>query len=228
MAVDWSAIPAQLDSDGVARIPQLLAAETCAELRASYARRELFRSRVIMQRHNYGRGEYQYLAYPLPPLVQQLRTALYAGLAPVANRWAEALRGPARYPATHAEYVAQCHAAGQTRPTPLLLRYGSGDYNCLHQDLYGSLLFPMQVVVLLSEPERDFDGGELVLVEQRPRLQSRAQVVPLHCGDAAIFAVNQRPVASARGFSRAKLRHGVSRVLRGERYTLGIIFHDAQ
>ena len=178
-------------------------------------------------RHGFGRGEYQYFRDPLPTLVQQLRETIYPQLAPVANRWAEQLRQPQRFPPTHAGFREQCHAAGQTRPTPLLLRYGAGDYNCLHQDLYGALAFPLQVVVLLSEPGSDFDGGEHVLVEQRPRMQSRPQVIPLRRGDAAIFAVNHRPVSGARGAYRVALRHGVSRVQRGERTTLGIIFHDA-
>ncbi|MFA5939696.1 MAG: 2OG-Fe(II) oxygenase [Sinimarinibacterium sp.] len=225
--VDWTLAHNDLDRDGVTRIPGLLDAFDCAALRACYGDSERFRSRIVMQRHGFGRGEYQYFRDPLPALVQQLRETIYPHLAPVANRWAEQLRQPQRFPPMHAEFRAQCHAAGQTRPTPLLLRYGPGDYNCLHQDLYGALAFPLQIVVLLSEPGRDFDGGELVLVEQRPRMQSRPQVIPLRRGDAAIFAVNHRPVSGARGAYRVTLRHGVSRVHRGERYTLGIIFHDA-
>jgi uncharacterized protein len=224
---DWMQAHDELDRDGVTRIPQLLGAADCAALQASYGDSERFRSRVVMQRHGFGRGEYQYFRDPLPVLVQQLREAIYPHLAPLANRWAEQLRQPQRFAPTHAEFRAQCHAAGQTRPTPLLLRYGAGDYNCLHQDLYGPLVFPLQAVVLLSEPGSDFDGGELVLVEQRPRMQSRPQVISLHRGDAAIFAVNHRPVTGARGAYRVALRHGVSKLHRGERYTLGIVFHDA-
>lgn len=224
---DWGQAHDELDRDGVTRISGLLNASDCAALRACYADSERFRARIVMQRHDFGRGEYQYFRDPLPALVQQLREALYPHLAPVANRWAEQLRQSQRFPPTHAEFRAQCRAAGQTRPTPLLLRYGAGDYNCLHQDLYGSLAFPLQVVALLSEPGSDFDGGEFVLVEQRPRMQSRPQVVSLRRGDAAIFAVNHRPVTGARGAYRVALRHGVSKVQRGERYTLGIIFHDA-
>ena len=226
--IDWQRARDALNTDGVAVIPSLLSADECADLRARYADSAQFRSRVVMQRHNYGRGEYQYLSYPLPPVVQRLRESFYPPLAQIANDWATSLHEPQRYPAAPAEYLAQCHAAGQTRPTPLLLRYGEGDYNCLHQDLYGSLAFPLQMAVLLSEPGEDFSGGELVLVEQRPRMQSRPLVVPLRRGDAAVFAVNQRPAAGARGMHRVKLRHGVSRLLSGERYTLGIIFHDAQ
>ena len=188
----------------------------------------MFRSRVVMGRHGFGRGEYQYFAYPLPDVVAGLREALYKPLAALANRWNATLGIEARYPATHAAYRARCHAAGQTRPTPLLLRYGEGDYNCLHQDLYGDEVFPLQVVVLLSAPGRDFTGGEFVLTEQRPRLQSRVEVVPLGQGDAVIFPVNQRPVQGARGPYRVTLRHGVSRVRAGRRHTLGIIFHDAR
>jgi uncharacterized protein len=225
---DWMRAHEELDRDGVTHIPRLLGASDCAALQACYGDSDrFFRSRVVMQRHGFGRGEYQYFCDPLPPLVQLLREAIYPHLAPVANRWAEQLRQPQRFPPSHAEFREQCHAAGQTRPTPLLLRYGAGDYNCLHQDLYGALVFPLQVVVLLSEPGRDFDGGELVLVEQRPRMQSRPQVISLRRGDAAIFAVNHRPVTGARGACRVALRHGVSRLHRGERYTLGIIFHDA-
>lgn len=225
--VNWDQAHDDLDRDGVTRIPGLLGADDCASLRAAYGESERFRSRIVMQRHGFGRGEYQYFHDPLPALVQQLRESIYRHLAPLANRWAERLRQPSRFAATHAEFRAQCHAAGQTRPTPLLLRYGAGDYNCLHQDLYGPMFFPLQAVVLLSEPGSDFDGGEFLLVEQRPRAQSRAQVVSLRRGDAAIFAVNHRPVSGARGAYRVALRHGVSRVHRGERYALGIILHDA-
>ena len=224
---DWNAAHAALDRDGCALLPQLLDTVTCRELRAHYAESQHFRSRVIMQRHGFGRGEYQYFAAPLPPLVQRLRETVYPRLAPLANEWAQRLGTDLRYPQTLDEFRAQCHAAGQTRPTPLLLRYGPGDYNCLHQDLYGSLYFPLQLIVLLSEPGEEFDGGELVLVEQRPRMQSRPQVLTLRQGDAAVIATDHRPAQGARGWYRLKLRHGVSRVGRGERYTLGIIFHDA-
>lgn len=225
--VDWTKVEADLGSDGVAVIPSLLDAKACAELRGRYADVDQFRSRVIMQRHNYGRGEYQYFVYPLPPRVQQLRERIYSRLAPIANSWAEALNQKRRYPLKHSEYIERCHAAGQKRPTPLLLHYGAGDYNCLHQDLYGEHSFPLQMVVLLSEPGKDFSGGELVLVEQRPRMQSRPQVISLQRGDAAIFAVHHRPTAGTRGTYKVNMRHGVSRIHNGERYTLGIIFHDA-
>lgn len=226
-ALDWATIAAELDARGVAVIGQLLGAEACAALAALYPHEAPFRSRVVMARHGFGRGEYKYLAYPLPEPVAALRAALYRRLAPVANRWSEALRVAARYPEGHAAFLARCHAAGQARPTPLLLRYGPGDYNCLHQDLYGAHAFPLQVAVLLSEPGSDFTGGELVLSEQRPRAQSRVEVVPLRRGDAALFAVSHRPVMGARGAHRVTMRHGVSRLRTGERHTLGIIFHDA-
>ena len=224
---DWPRIEAELDSQGNALIPQLLNAYECRGLAALYSSDALFRSRVVMARHGFGRGEYQYFAYPLPATVGQLREALYARLAPVANRWNERLGVEQRYPATHAEYLARCHAASQTRPTPLLLRYEAGDFNCLHQDLYGEHVFPLQVAILLSQPGIDFDGGEFVLTEQRPRMQSRVEVLNLRQGDAAIFAVSHRPVRGARGTCRVNLRHGVSRIRDGERHTLGLIFHDA-
>jgi hypothetical protein len=211
-----------LDETGYAVLPKALAPAQCDELIALYTQSRLFRSRVVMARHNFGRGEYQYFAYPLPPLVQELRTSLYAELAPIANRWSE---DP--YPATHAEYLERCRAAGQTRPTPLLLRYEAGDYNCLHRDLYGEDVFPLQVAFLLSAPGEDFTGGEFVLTEQRPRMQSRVEVVPLSRGDAVVFAVNQRPVQGTRGTYRVAMRHGVSRLRSGRRYAMGIIFHDA-
>ena len=228
-AVDWQEIGAGLDRDGVAVLPGLLDAGACRALAALYegASEGTFRSRVVMARHNFGRGEYRYFAYPLPPPLPALRTALYAQLAPIANRWNSALGIPQRYPAGHADYLARCHAAGQARPTPLLLRYGEGDYNCLHQDLYGEHVFPLQVVLLLSEPGRDFDGGEFVMTEQRPRMQSRPIVLTLGQGDAAVIAVHHRPVQGARGIYRVNMRHGVSRVRSGHRHTLGIIFHDA-
>lgn len=218
---------AALDERGAAVIPALLNADQCAELARSYARAEGFRSRVVMARHGFGRGEYQYFRYPLPALVEQLRTLLYAPLARIANRWSAALRQEPNYPDALATFLERCHEAGQTRPTPLLLRYGAGDYNCLHQDLYGEQVFPLQVTVLLSAPGQDFDGGEFVLSEQRPRAQSRVEVVPLAQGDAVIFAVRHRPVQGTRGTHRVTLRHGVSRIRAGERYTLGLVFHDA-
>jgi hypothetical protein len=209
-------------------MPALLSREECDALAAMYAEGDRFRSRVLMARHGYGKGEYQYFAYPLPEPVAYLRDALYAPLSEIANRWQEALGLDAHFPDDHAAFLARCHRAGQRRPTPLLLRYGPGDYNCLHQDLYGAQVFPLQVAVLLSEPGRDFTGGEFVLTEQRPRMQSRAMVVPLRQGDGVAFAVNDRPVPGKRGFHRVKMRHGVSRILSGHRHTLGVIFHDAQ
>jgi hypothetical protein len=222
----WPAIHGDLHAKGAAVLPQLLDARTRAALRASYESGR-FRSRVVMERHNFGRGEYKYFAYPLPPLVQELRETLYQRLMPVAEQWSRALALPARLPAAHAEFLARCRWAGQPRPTPLLLRYGAGDHNCLHQDLYGKVSFPLQAVFLLSEPGTDFEGGELMLVEQRPRMQSKGMVVPLRAGDAAVFATGQRPMQGKRAFYRVALRHGVSEIRSGERITLGIIFHDA-
>ncbi|WP_083941030.1 2OG-Fe(II) oxygenase [Pseudoduganella violaceinigra] len=224
---DWRGIAADLDAFGCARVRGVLSAQACAQLAADYGRQELYRSRVRMQRHGFGRGEYQYFRYPLPDLVAQLRGAMYPPLANIANRWYAAMGMAPRFPAAHADFLARCHAAGQTRPTPLLLQYGVGDYNCLHQDLYGEHVFPLQAAFLLSRPGRDFEGGEFVLTEQRPRLQSRVEVVPLQQGDCVIFPVFQRPVAGARGSYRVNLRHGVSRLRAGQRHTLGIIFHDA-
>jgi hypothetical protein len=226
--VDWGELARSLDERGWAVIPELLAPRQCAALAACWKRETAFRRSVVMARHNYGRGEYRYFAYPLPEVVARLRDELYARLAPVANAWSERLGSGARFPLQHAEFLARCHGAGQTRPTPLLLRYEEGDYNCLHQDLYGEHVFPLQVAVLLSEPGRDFTGGELVLTEQRRRMQSRVEVVPLASGDAVVFAVSQRPVRGRRGDHRVVMRHGVSPLRSGERYTLGIIFHDAQ
>ncbi len=216
-----------LSALGYAVVPGLLPAPACRALIEDYGRESAFRSRVVMSRHGYGRGEYKYFAYPLPDPVAALRTALYPPLAAIANRWSEALRLEARYPVDHAAYLDICHAAGQTRPTPLMLKYGPDDYNCLHQDLYGEHVFPLQVAVLLSAPGADFTGGEFVLTEQRPRMQSRAAVVPLDRGDAVVFPVRHRPAQGARGAYRLTVRHGVSRVRSGDRYTLGIIFHDA-
>ncbi|HSZ50993.1 MAG TPA: 2OG-Fe(II) oxygenase [Caulobacteraceae bacterium] len=226
-SLDWEAIEGALFDQGHARIPGLLGARTCEDLAALYDDDQLFRSRIVMAKHAYGSGEYRYFADPLPPVVAALRESLYARLAPVGDRWNEAMRIKRRYPADLAAFRTQCHASGQTRPTPLLLRYREGDYNRLHQDIYGEHVFPLQVVALLSQPGKDFTGGELVLTEQRARMQSRAEVVDLGQGDAVIFAVRERPVAGARGMSRAILRHGVSRVRSGLRHTLGVIFHDA-
>jgi hypothetical protein len=223
----WADLASELDTHGCALIPKLLDADTCAAVAGWYDDDPLFRSRVIMARHGFGRGEYRYFGYPLPDLVADLRQAFWPHLAAITNRWNAALGVDVRYPAEHAEFLARCHAAGQTRPTPLLLRYGPGDYNCLHQDLYGEHVFPLQVAILLSEPGRDFAGGEFVLTEQRPRMQSRAEVVPLRQGDAVVFPVRDRPVQGGRGPYRVTLRHGVSRLRAGSRHTLGVIFHDA-
>ncbi len=227
-AVAWEQVEAELDGYGGAVLQHLLTPDECEAIAAMYPDGAVFRSRVVMTRHGFGRGEYKYFRYPLPDLVEQLRTSLYPRLAPIANRWNEALRIDVRYPETHAEFLERCHAAGQRRPTPLLLQYGEGDYNCLHQDLYGEHVFPLQVAILLSEPGRDFAGGDFVLTEQRPRMQSRVEVVPLRQGDAVAFAVHHRPVQGTRGTYRVNLRHGVSRIRHGHRHTLGIIFHDAE
>ena len=224
---DWAGASTELDAHGWALIPKLLGADQCAGLARCYGDDGLFRSRVIMARHGFGRGEYKYFAYPLPALIATLRASLYPRLVPVANRWTQAMGSDVRYPERHDEFLRRCHDAGQTRPTPLLLQYGTGDFNALHQDLYGELPFPLQVAILLSEPERDFTGGEFVLTEQRPRMQSRAEVVTLRRGDGVAFAVHNRPVQGTRGNYRVNLRHGVSRLRSGHRHTLGIIFHDA-
>jgi hypothetical protein len=224
---NWGDIACELDAHGCALIPRLLDPPACEAIAGRYDDAGAFRSTVVMARHGFGSGEYRYFAYPLPDPVATLRTALYPPLADVANRWNAALGEPVRFPPDHAQFLARCHAAGQTRPTPLLLRYGPGDYNCLHQDLYGDHVFPLQVAILLSEPGRDFEGGEFVLTEQRPRMQSRVEVVPLRQGDAVIFPVHHRPVQGSRGVYRVNLRHGVSRLRAGRRHTLGIIFHDA-
>jgi len=226
-AIDWSAVGADVDAQGAAVIERLLTPDECRDLAALYPRDTLFRSTVTMARHGFGRGEYRYFDYPLPPLIAGLRKALYPRLAPLANRWHEAMGIEARFPDRVADFIARCHAAGQQRPTPLLLRYGEGDYNCLHQDLYGDHAFPLQVVVLLSKPGRDFTGGEFVMTEQRPRMQSRPLVLPLEQGDAAVIAVHHRPVQGTRGSYRVNLRHGVSRVRSGQRFTAAITFHDA-
>jgi hypothetical protein len=220
-------LEASLDARGYAVLPRTLEPSACDALAALYEDEARFRSRVVMARHGFGRGEYQYFAYPLPPIVASLRASLYARLVPVANRWSAALAKEMVFPPDLEAFSARCHEAGQTRPTPLLLRYGMDDYNCLHQDLYGAMVFPLQVAVLLASPGEDFEGGELVLTEQRPRMQSRVEVVPLRKGDAVVFAVNERPVTGARGTYRVKMRHGVSPVRAGQRHTLGLIFHDA-
>ncbi|HTD06747.1 2OG-Fe(II) oxygenase [Undibacterium sp.] len=226
--LDWQALTQELDTQGYAVIPALLAAAQCLSLAGRYPDDGQFRSRVVMERHGFGRGEYKYFGYPLPALVAHMRSALYPPLSEIANRWNQAMGIDVRYPAKHEDFLQRCHAAGQTRPTPLLLQYGAGDYNCLHQDLYGEHVFPLQVAILLSEPAADFEGGEFVITEQRPRMQSRPAVVPLKQGDAVVFAVHHRPVQGTRGVYRVNLRHGVSVVRRGHRHTLGLIFHDAQ
>jgi hypothetical protein len=225
--VNEAAVAEALDREGFAVLPGLLGARDCIDLVRSYDDRALFRSRIVMARHGFGRGEYSYFAYPLPEIVAGLRESFYPPLAEVANRWNAVLGIATRFPADHVAYVKRCHRAGQTKSTPLLLQYGEGDYNCLHQDLYGDEVFPLQVTVLLAEPGRDFTGGEFVLTEQRPRRQSRAEVVPLGRGDAVVFPVHHRPVEGSRGFYRANLRHGVSRIRSGRRHAVGIIFHDA-
>jgi hypothetical protein len=226
-AVDWARVAGELDGQGWALLPGLLSAADCEAMAARYGDSPAFRSQVIMARHGFGKGEYRYFAYPLPPLVQALRAALYRRLCGLANDWQARMGLAARFPGTHDAFLARCHAAGQTRPTPLLLRYGPGDYNALHQDLYGEHAFPLQVAILLSAPGAEFDGGEFVLTEQRPRMQSRVSVVPLGKGDAVVFAVNCRPQRGTRGDYRVTMRHGVSALRRGRRHVLGIIFHDA-
>jgi hypothetical protein len=227
LPIDWTAKAAELDAHGCALLPGLLDEGGCATLRALWDNRDRFRSEVNMARHGYGRGAYRYFAYPLPDPIETLRTALYPPLAGIANRWAELLGSEMRYPTEHATYLERCRGAGQVRPTPLLLRYGPGDWNALHQDLYGEHVFPLQLAILLSRPRVDFTGGEFVLTEQRPRMQSRPEVVPLGDGDAVVFPVRERPVKGKRGWHRVTMRHGVSRLRSGERFTLGIIFHDA-
>jgi hypothetical protein len=226
-SLDWDRVVQDLDACGSAILARLLSPQECHALSALYPEDALFRSRIVMARHGFGRGEYQYFSYPLPELIAGLRMALYPHLAPIANRWNEAMGIDVRYPAKHADFIARCHEAGQRKPTPLLLQYGADDYNCLHQDVYGEQVFPLQVAILLSEPGRDFAGGEFVMTEQRPRMQSRAEVVPLRQGDAVVFTVRNRPVQGTRGVYRVNLRHGVSRIRSGHRHTVGIIFHDA-
>jgi uncharacterized protein len=225
---DWNSLASELGNYGCAVLENLLTPEACRDIAALYPREEHFRSHVHMARHGFGKGEYRYFAYPLPPLIAGLRTALYPRLANVANDWNDRMGVDDRFPAHHADFLARCRDQGQTRPTPLLLQYVEGDFNCLHQDLYGDLAVPLQVAILLSEPGKDFTGGEFVLTEQRPRMQSRAEVVPLEQGDAVVFAVHNRPAKGSKGHYRVNLRHGVSRVRSGMRHTIGIIFHDAK
>jgi uncharacterized protein len=227
-ALDWERVTRDLDAQGSAMIERLLTPEECRAIAGLYARDELFRSRIVMGRHGFGRGEYKYFSYPLPELVADLRTAVYPHLVPIANRWNSAMRIDVRYPEQHTDFIQRCHEAGQVKPTPLLLQYEADDYNCLHQDLYGEHVFPLQLAILLSEPGKDFEGGEFVMTELRPRRQSRPIVVPLQQGDGVIFAVHHRPVQGTRGMYRVTLRHGVSRVRWGRRHTAGIILHDAQ
>ncbi len=226
--IDWGGAARDLDAQGCAVLKGLLAADECRALAALYPQETIFRSRIVMGRHGFGRGEYKYFSYPLPRPIAELRPLLYAGLQPIANRWNEAMGIDIRYPENHEAFLVRCHQAGQLRPTPLLLQYEQGDYNCLHQDLYGEHVFPLQVAILLSEPTRDFEGGEFVLTEQRPRMQSRAEVVPLRQGDGVAFAVHVRPVQGTRGVYRVNMRHGVSRLRSGRRHTVGLIFHDAR
>ncbi len=226
-SIDWSSVGEELDAHGSAVTRGLVSPEECEGLAAQYPSEAPFRSRIVMARHGFGRGEYKYFSYPLPDLIEGLRTAFYPLLADIANRWNEALGSAVRYPDEHAAFLERCHRAGQTRPTPLMLRYTAGDYNCLHQDLYGEHVFPLQVAILLSSPGRDFTGGEFLLTEQRPRMQTRAEVVSLTQGDAVIFPVHHRPVRGTRGIYRVNMRHGVSRIRSGLRHTVGIIFHDA-
>jgi len=225
---DWPHISEDLDEYGNAVLPQVLSSKECDTLVSLYSEDRHFRSRVVMSRHSFGRGEYKYFRYPLPEIVSQLRTELYSRLEIIANRWNQAMSIDVRYPKEHADFVRRCHQAGQLRPTPLLLEYGPGDFNCLHQDLYGEHVFPIQVTILLSQPGRDFTGGEFVLTQQRPRMQSQAEVVPLGKGDAVVFAVHYRPVQGKRGYYRVNFRHGVSRLRSGHRHTIGLIFHDAK
>jgi hypothetical protein len=226
--ISWNDVYRDLDAEGNAIIKSVLSPKECDEVRALYQNEKIFRSQVVMERHGFGRGEYRYFSYPLPDRIKAMRTSLYPHLVPIANRWNEAMRIDVRYPPTHADFIKRCHHAGQDKPTPLLLKYGTDDYNCLHQDLYGEHVFPLQIAVLLSDPGRDFTGGEFVMTEQRPRMQSRPMVISLGRGDGVVFAVNHRPVQGKKSVYRVNLRHGVSRLRSGSRYTLGIIFHDAK
>jgi hypothetical protein len=225
---DWARVFEHLNAYGWAILPRLLTPHEASAIADLYPDDRRFRSQIVMARHGFGRGEYKYFSYPLPEVIANLRTELYARLAPIANIWNESMNIDGRYPPTHAEFIKRCHKAGQTRPTPLLLQYGEGDFNALHQDVYGEHLFPLQTMVLLSEPGRDFTGGEFVLIEQRPRMQSRAEVVPVHQGDGLVWAVRNRPVTGSRGTYRVNMRHGVSRIRSGRRHTVGVIFHDAK
>jgi uncharacterized protein len=226
--LDWAHVSQDLDAQGSAMIQRLLSPDECQAVAGLYPKDDIFRSRVVMGQHGFGRGEYKYFGYPLPDLIAGLRTAVYPHLVPIANRWNSAMGIDVRYPEKHAHFIERCHQAGQVRPTPLLLQYGADDYNCLHQDLYGEHVFPLQLAILLSEPNKDFTGGEFVMTEQRPRMQSRPIVVPLRQGDGVVFAVHHRPVQGSRGVYRVNLRHGVSRIRSGHRHTVGIIFHEAQ
>jgi len=226
--IPWEQVSQDLDAEGYGIIRDVLSSDECEQIRQLYEKRDIFRSNVVMERHGFGRGEYRYFSYPLPRLIATLRTSVYPHLVPIANRWNEAMGINVQYPAKHADYIDRCHRAGQDKPTPLLLKYGTDDYNCLHQDLYGEHVFPLQLAILLSEPDKDFTGGEFVLTEQRPRMQSRPMVVPLQKGDGVVFAVRNRPVQGKKNVYRVTLRHGVSRLRSGNRHTLGIIFHDAQ
>ena len=226
--IPWEQVSQDLDAEGFAIIRGVLSSDECEQIRGLYEKRDMFRSNVVMERHGFGRGEYRYFSYPLPRLIATLRTSVYPHLVLIANRWNEAMGINVQYPAKHADYIDRCHRAGQDKPTPLLLKYGTDDYNCLHQDLYGEHVFPLQLAILLSEPDKDFTGGEFVLTEQRPRMQSRPMVVPLQKGDGVVFAVRNRPVQGKKNVYRVNLRHGVSRLRTGSRHTLGIIFHDAQ
>ncbi|HEX3252912.1 MAG TPA: 2OG-Fe(II) oxygenase [Pyrinomonadaceae bacterium] len=225
--VSWTRVYEDLDAEGNAIIRGILSSDECDRMRALYENEDIFRSQVVMDRHGFGRGEYKYFRYPLPDLIAALRTSIYPHLVSTANAWNKAMEIDVRFPAQHADFIKRCREAGQDKPTPLLLKYGTGDYNCLHQDLYGEHVFPLQVAILLSEPDKDFTGGEFVLTEQRPRMQSRPVVVPLQKGDGVVFAVRHRPVQGKKGWYRVNLRHGVSRLRSGSRLTLGIIFHDA-
>ncbi|HEU4794880.1 MAG TPA: 2OG-Fe(II) oxygenase [Pyrinomonadaceae bacterium] len=227
-AVPWKQVSRDLNAEGNAVIKGILSPSECDEVRSLYQTDKIFRSHIVMERHGFGRGEYRYFGYPLPELIAAMRTSLYPHLVSIANDWNEAMGLNVRYPATHADYIQRCHRAGQNKPTPLILKYGIDDYNCLHQDLYGEHIFPLQIAVLLSEPDKDFTGGEFVMTEQRPRMQSRPIVVPLRKGDGVVFAVHHRPVQGKKSVYRVNLRHGVSRLRSGSRYTLGIIFHDAK
>jgi uncharacterized protein len=225
--MDWASVENALNERGAASLGKLLSAAECAMIASLYAKAEHFRSHIIMARHGFGQGEYKYFSYPLPDIIREIREAVYPRLAPVANHWSELMSQSNRFPPQLNQMLKRCHDAGQTRPTPLLLKYGTGDYNCLHQDLYGEHVFPLQLVICLSEPGKDFDGGEFIVVEQRPRMQSRAEVIPLKQGEAAIFAVSHRPHKGSKGYYKVNLRHGVSRIRSGERFTCGVIFHDA-